>query len=436
MSNRSPNDLDRLFQEGSERHDFKYNPEAWDKMDVLLKRDRRKRRMLRVAAVSFAVGLAAILATVLGPDETLEQDTTPSHPGQVQEHEYTASADQHAPDAAGDRESFVQEESENTQSGASHSEVTSRETASGGLASADVTRSDEGPEHITSRKKNLSGSERAGNASEDDVTAVRSGRTKATDDSTLQHSEGNTGALSNRPHLVIAGIDRPAATVRFAFDRNASIGTLSTDPDLHPLTAGPGNTFAMGLSFHGESVSASMHDFESPGIKVAGQLEYILRGKYSFALGLAYTQKAYGSGPEYYQLPETWPVMVEPTYTDAKCRVLEIPLSAGYYFNGYRNTGFFARAGLTSLIMLREQYAYEYDPNHNYPGNPHSWETKNSGEYLFAVADFSIGFNKRINSALAIQVAPYFQLPLGQVGALNVRMYSIGTAVRINFQPF
>jgi len=46
MSDWTPEDVDALFQEGSERHEFEYNEAAWGQMENLLERRDRRRRLI------------------------------------------------------------------------------------------------------------------------------------------------------------------------------------------------------------------------------------------------------------------------------------------------------------------------------------------------------------------------------------------------------
>ena len=58
MPDFNPNEMDALFREGAERHDFEYNSDAWALMEEKLDNKSRKRRILFIL-----LGLLFIIST-------------------------------------------------------------------------------------------------------------------------------------------------------------------------------------------------------------------------------------------------------------------------------------------------------------------------------------------------------------------------------------
>ena len=59
MLDSSPEDLDKLFQIGSEQHDFEYNEVAWEQMEQLLDKKKKKRSF-----IWFFTGLLSLITVV------------------------------------------------------------------------------------------------------------------------------------------------------------------------------------------------------------------------------------------------------------------------------------------------------------------------------------------------------------------------------------
>ena len=69
---------------------------------------------------------------------------------------------------------------------------------------------------------------------------------------------------------------------------------------------------------------------------------YQFADKFEINLGVAYSRKIYNAGGDAYTMEGGW-YDKEPETMDAKCDVIEIPLSLSYYVNGFRNSGFLCR---------------------------------------------------------------------------------------------
>ena len=113
------------------------------------------------------------------------------------------------------------------------------------------------------------------------------------------------------------------------------------------------------------------------------------------------------------------------------CLFLEIPLLMGYYPQTYQRSGFFAQLGITSYLMLREQYDYSYEfPNAELV---QKWVGKNKNQHWFGIGQVAIGYQKRFNKKLSLQFVPYIQIPLTGIGHGAVNLWSTGLQVKSNF---
>jgi hypothetical protein len=87
--------------------------------------------------------------------------------------------------------------------------------------------------------------------------------------------------------------------------------------------------------------------------------------------------------------------------------------------------------GLSSYIMLRENYTYQYAvPTTRGPRN---YSVTSPGKYFFGVLNLQATYQRQVNSKFGVSLQPYLKLPLGDVGASKVRLQSAGVALGVNW---
>jgi len=117
----------------------------------------------------------------------------------------------------------------------------------------------------------------------------------------------------------------------------------------------------------------------------------------------------------------------KPQYVSADCRILDIPLDLSYRLFGNAKNQFSVGAGLSSYLMLKENYFYEYaDPST--PG-PKGYAVSNRNRHYFGVADLNVLYQHRLSSKFSLDLQPYVQLPLTNIGYGKVKLQSAGLAV-------
>ncbi len=157
--------------------------------------------------------------------------------------------------------------------------------------------------------------------------------------------------------------------------------------------------------------------------------------KLTVTTGVAYSYKPYNTPFNGYQnsgstYSSGYSFKANPINVLADCRMLDIPLNIDYQlFNKNRNK-LSIGTGLSSYIMLKESYAYEYaDPTARVP---RGYSVASPGKYLFGVMNLQATYTRQVNAKVGISVQPYFKLPLGEVGASQVRLQSAGVAIGLS----
>ena len=191
------------------------------------------------------------------------------------------------------------------------------------------------------------------------------------------------------------------------------------------------NFWSIGLLAGVESSTVKETAFCVPKWKIGLHADYHFAKKFSTSIGVNFTSKEYVAMGESYDAPRGfWSrsrnsgEVVVPETVKADCNVLEIPISFSYFTNGYRNKGFYISAGLSSFIMLTENYQYRYTDIDN--SLRQQWGTLNENQHLFSNAEFAFGYQIPFTNHSSLMVGPYLQLPISGIGHGNIDVLSLG----------
>ncbi|MCB0570952.1 MAG: hypothetical protein KDC66_14350 [Phaeodactylibacter sp.] len=442
MWDKSQEELDRLFQQGSEQYDFEYNAEAWAQMEALLDKSRRRRLFWW-----WLIGLACLLAIAVcflskEPPEMVDVKTGRPHAGQniLPNEKAEASAETPAATSGGVSQLprlQVADESGPQPSGLPPSANTAKARAENkNLASELITPEGKLPKAATGHSATPAAQPQL---SETDGTAgfplplpglsfpSMPGDTLLATPLVAASREKMTAALLPvLPLVPVASGLSEVVTLEPYLPEPAAVGpSVKDDENIN-------HALVLGLLAAGETASSGLDDFSRINLKFGGQVEYRYAGRYSTSLGLNYIRMWYEAGEGEYVPPKGfWTRQIAPQSTEGVCRILEIPVLVGYYPKGITASGFYARAGLTSYIMLREYYHYYYDlPD---PDLIRHWGTKEDSRHWLGIGHFSAGFQQKIGGRFFLQAAPYLQVPLTGVGHGNVHLWSAGLNARFDF---
>ncbi|AZI26372.1 hypothetical protein EA772_13840 [Pedobacter sp. G11] len=150
----------------------------------------------------------------------------------------------------------------------------------------------------------------------------------------------------------------------------------------------------------------------------------------SISTGIAFAKKIYDADFSLYNPQSSYVFTNRPTNIHAQCDVLDIPLNVNYkLLVNSRNSVMFT-AGLSSYLMLKENYTYSYETD--YAKGPRSYQVKNQNQHLFGVANISATFYRKINKNLNIGLTPFMKIPLTNIGYGNSKLSSTGLAVSVS----
>lgn len=155
--------------------------------------------------------------------------------------------------------------------------------------------------------------------------------------------------------------------------------------------------------------------------------------------GIINTNKVYSAdGSHYYPKPGSYydNENLKIQHVEADCNIIEIPLQLGMNIIQRKRNTIFVMAGITASIMQKEFYRYQYTRYGVPAESEYTYRTK-SFEPVTG-AGISVGYQRKINSRLVVQLNPYYNFPLNGIGEGRVEISSAGiqAGLRYNFNLF
>jgi hypothetical protein len=190
--------------------------------------------------------------------------------------------------------------------------------------------------------------------------------------------------------------------------------------------------FYLGLLAAPDVSTVKMADYQAPTPNVGVLLEYRLTSRLRVNTGLLRSTKQYRARRQDYDW-SYYPIAANGNFewVDGRCTILDVPVNLRYDLLARPRYQVFGSAGLSSLFMQHETYAYDYD---NY-GTLYHWQSSftNENQHWFSVLNLSAGYERNLGSHWRLQVEPYVKLPLGGVGAGKVRLMSGGVFFGVKY---
>jgi len=151
--------------------------------------------------------------------------------------------------------------------------------------------------------------------------------------------------------------------------------------------------------------------------------------KFTISTGAVYSSTPYAAGYDSFSLP--YQPKVPPTSLSANCQMLDIPINIGYQvYSGGKNIISFG-TGLSSYIMLQQDYNFVYSSSSGLA--PRDYSVPNSSSYLFKILNLNATYERQISSKAGITVQPYLKLPLADIGYSQVKLQTTGIAVGLSW---
>ena len=161
---------------------------------------------------------------------------------------------------------------------------------------------------------------------------------------------------------------------------------------------------------------------------------YQLTKNLSVQTGFFAGSKKYVAGKyDYKAKPGSYWSTVDITKVDADCRVFEIPIALRWDFNPSAKWNAFAGAGLSSYIMDKEDYMYEYIRYNN----PYQAQASYTGnQHFLSVLRITGGVERKVSKQFSVGVNPGLAIPLAGVGEGQIKLFSTELLLSLKYRPF
>jgi len=435
MPDFNPNEVDALFREGAERHEFEYNSDAWALMEEKLDNKSRKKRILFLL-----LGLLLLVSTVVSYtylNNESERDLTDIDI------------------ATNVKEStIVDDQKQDIIEGSLKEDIVTNQALNDTNIQPKIknesisTDSKESSSNIGAQ--NSFQSENTGNLIGNEIVSISSQTESQSNehqvqDNTLIHkndeinSNQNLQSITSINDIEVLSIPSLGKKDIELFELDVvefnTSGLKPTHTPFAPILLPNSNRFALTVFANPEWSSVGLFRDSKAGWSVGTKIGYQFADKFEVSVGLAFSRKIYkGAGTEY-TMPGGWFNDLEPMQMDAKCDVIEIPIGLSYYANGFRNSGFFTELGINSYMLHSEWYGFEYEKENALvvPDRYKEVIEEDENTHLVGVGRFAIGYQKVLSNNTSFQIAPYLQFPLTGIGAGKVNLYSSGVQIAVKF---
>jgi hypothetical protein len=172
---------------------------------------------------------------------------------------------------------------------------------------------------------------------------------------------------------------------------------------------------------------------KQPGFSVGVLAGYHINKRFSLETGILWDKKYYYSSGEYVNKAKIVTMPNEEILNvTGNCNMFEIPIALRYDFASAKDHGFYAKAGLSSYFMKKENYNYTAQ---EVPGNPWAGNAsyKNSGNTILSIVDLSAGYEHQLGTKTNIWFEPYLKIPLNGVGIGSLPISSTGFYLGISY---
>jgi len=159
------------------------------------------------------------------------------------------------------------------------------------------------------------------------------------------------------------------------------------------------------------------------------------RDRFTLKTGIYTGKKIYTAGKDDYKLSYPLPPSIKFVGANADCSVIEIPVGLNYNFNFTKRSNWFASAGLSSYLMKRETYNYQYESSVGYPSS-RKYEVRNENKHYFSILGLSAGYTRQLNNIFSVSAEPYIKIPLEGIGVGKVHLNSGGILFTVGVKPF
>lgn len=194
-----------------------------------------------------------------------------------------------------------------------------------------------------------------------------------------------------------------------------------------PSVKGKGIDWGLSFSLGPENNTVNGFGTGKTTINGGALIQASFKEKWTLSSGFTYGIKNYNANAQQYTFQRTPRYQIDNII--ASCDVLEIPLAVSYQIANQKKGSFYLNAGLSSFLMIKEQYTYQYNPSTLQPDR--IIIKNNANQHLLSVLELSTTYQFKLKGKSNLGISPYVKLPLGGVGEGEVNLKSTG--INLNY---
>jgi Outer membrane protein beta-barrel domain len=195
------------------------------------------------------------------------------------------------------------------------------------------------------------------------------------------------------------------------------------------------NRFAFGL-LAGTDISNINGELKTKaGYSFGIQASYNITKRFSVNTGFSITKKFYkAAGSDFHPPKHYFTYYVDKLVSvDGSCFMWELPVNLRYDLISTSKLKWYLNAGMSSYIMRKQDYRYDYIYN-NTPAS-RDWSSSSQQNEWFKIVNLSSGIEYSLNKKWSMQAEPYFKLPTSGVGFGKMDISSYGLMIGLRYRP-
>jgi hypothetical protein len=417
------NSIEQFFRRKAKASDIAYHEDDWLNLETSLdKSDRhyanRRRRRIAAAAV-------ILLFAILGYFTYQQQQKINQLSKQLSNSEDITSLPNTIPEIIPDR-TTPENDTENDQSSVAHDETEPEAISEYPVATSDQQSSSESDNeaNITLGNPDITKENQ-----QNSLTNITESSLVVTIAKASPGFDGRSPAISAiKPAKIEASqkeVDTKSQTSPSSSTFNSSETVLADREE---------SRFSLGVLVGPDiSTVGGISNFSNLGHKIGFSFEYKITKDLAFSTGAQRTNVRYTAPGGEYRLPDGYlPYGTVPGEIAAQCILIDIPLSLTYDFLHFSKSRMYATAGLSSYVMLDEDYRFNYE--NSQPGLPERWHEQTGTRHWMSNATISVGYEWDLQHNISLRAEPFLKVPLKEVGWGNVNLYSMGSFFSINYK--
>ena len=181
---------------------------------------------------------------------------------------------------------------------------------------------------------------------------------------------------------------------------------------------------------------------QRPGSTVGITADYQFANHWYVGSGLLFSRKIYAAAPQDFHTPPDYyrQNMIgtpgsDVDYIKGSFNMLEVPVNIRYDFNTGGNLLFFISAGASSYFFTRENCGYYFNWYNTRGVVDKQMTYSNHPDNLFASLNLSIGAELGISNSVSVLMAPYYKIPIRNLGFGQVQLSSVGINFAFRIAP-